>query len=177
MGRLSDGSFVQSLAYVLFCRSLFLFRCLGLQVTCLFAIQNSPYSSNIVSFAQLMSSNFSKDIDLNQNIFLIFKNQDQPIFNNRILLSLKENLQHILKTQKLKFTPQPCLRLHLLYFTFRQSNILSTTFLTNGPVSNMNGVTTIYAFGMRENQLTKKSSVKKPCFIPVPKNVIPNGNS
>jgi hypothetical protein len=33
LGRLSDGSFVQSLVYVYFCRSFLLCRLLGLQVT------------------------------------------------------------------------------------------------------------------------------------------------
>jgi hypothetical protein len=33
LGRLSDGSFVQSFVYALFCRSLLLCRSLGLQVT------------------------------------------------------------------------------------------------------------------------------------------------
>jgi hypothetical protein len=62
LGRLSDGSFVQSLVYVLFCRSFLLCRLLGLQVTSLLANKKCDKHSKLARLANLCFVLFFKYI-------------------------------------------------------------------------------------------------------------------
>ena len=52
LGRLSDGSFVQSL-YVYFCRSFLLCRLLGLHITCIYPKQTCTNPSKFSAFAKV----------------------------------------------------------------------------------------------------------------------------
>ena len=86
-GRLSDGSFVQSLVYVLFCRSFLLCRLLGLQVTdralrsyaCHrhnFAkpeLHAVPIFGNSLQFLRLARYNLSFNYFVNTGIYEVFK--------------------------------------------------------------------------------------------------------